>query len=38
MMDDMDAPKTEPSSRPVVTLSYAQTLDGRLARIIHEGS
>ncbi len=30
-MDDMDAPKTNPSPRPVVTLSYAQTLDGRLA-------
>jgi riboflavin biosynthesis pyrimidine reductase len=31
MMGEMDTPKTEPSSRPVVTLSYAQTLDGRLA-------
>jgi diaminohydroxyphosphoribosylaminopyrimidine deaminase/5-amino-6-(5-phosphoribosylamino)uracil reductase len=31
MIDNVDAPKTEASSRPVVTLSYAQTLDGRLA-------
>ncbi len=30
-MDDVDATKTDPSPRPVVTLSYAQTLDGRLA-------
>jgi riboflavin-specific deaminase-like protein len=30
-MDDVDATKTIPINRPVVTLSYAQTLDGRLA-------
>jgi diaminohydroxyphosphoribosylaminopyrimidine deaminase / 5-amino-6-(5-phosphoribosylamino)uracil reductase len=31
MMDDVDTTKTIPIPRPVVTLSYAQTLDGRLA-------
>lgn len=31
MMHDVDATKTIPIPRPVVTLSYAQTLDGRLA-------
>ena len=31
MMDDVDATKTILIPRPVVTLSYAQTLDGRLA-------
>jgi diaminohydroxyphosphoribosylaminopyrimidine deaminase/5-amino-6-(5-phosphoribosylamino)uracil reductase len=30
-MDEVRATKTNPSPRPVVTLSYAQTLDGRLA-------
>src|SRR3712207_6739782 len=30
-MDDVDTTKKIPISRPVVTLSYAQTLDGRLA-------
>ncbi len=30
-MDDVDATKKIPIPRPVVTLSYAQTLDGRLA-------
>jgi diaminohydroxyphosphoribosylaminopyrimidine deaminase / 5-amino-6-(5-phosphoribosylamino)uracil reductase len=31
MMDYVDTTKTIPIPRPVVTLSYAQTLDGRLA-------
>ncbi len=31
MMDEVNATKTIPIPRPVVTLSYAQTLDGRLA-------
>jgi diaminohydroxyphosphoribosylaminopyrimidine deaminase/5-amino-6-(5-phosphoribosylamino)uracil reductase len=31
MMDDADTTKTIPIPRPVVTLSYAQTFDGRLA-------
>jgi riboflavin-specific deaminase-like protein len=31
MMDDVDTTKKIPIPRPVVTLSYAQTLDGRLA-------
>jgi diaminohydroxyphosphoribosylaminopyrimidine deaminase / 5-amino-6-(5-phosphoribosylamino)uracil reductase len=31
MMDDVDTTKKIPVPRPVVTLSYAQTLDGRLA-------
>ena len=31
IMDDAGAKKTIPVSRPVITLSYAQTLDGRLA-------
>jgi diaminohydroxyphosphoribosylaminopyrimidine deaminase / 5-amino-6-(5-phosphoribosylamino)uracil reductase len=31
MLDDMNTTKRIPISRPVVTLSYAQTLDGRLA-------
>jgi diaminohydroxyphosphoribosylaminopyrimidine deaminase/5-amino-6-(5-phosphoribosylamino)uracil reductase len=31
MVDDMDATKQRPITRPAVTLSYAQTLDGRLA-------
>jgi diaminohydroxyphosphoribosylaminopyrimidine deaminase / 5-amino-6-(5-phosphoribosylamino)uracil reductase len=31
MVDGMDTTKRIPVSRPVVTLSYAQTLDGRLA-------
>src|ERR671921_535484 len=31
MMDDVDTTKNIPVPRPVVTLSYAQTLDGRLA-------
>jgi diaminohydroxyphosphoribosylaminopyrimidine deaminase/5-amino-6-(5-phosphoribosylamino)uracil reductase len=31
VMDDVDATKTDPSPRPIVTLGYAQTLDGRLA-------
>ncbi len=31
VMGDVDATKTDPSPRPVVTLGYAQTLDGRLA-------
>jgi diaminohydroxyphosphoribosylaminopyrimidine deaminase/5-amino-6-(5-phosphoribosylamino)uracil reductase len=30
-MDDVDTTKTIPIPRPIVTLSYAQTLDGRLA-------
>ena len=30
-MDDVDTTKDIPVPRPVVTLSYAQTLDGRLA-------
>ena len=30
-MDDVDTTKKIPNPRPVVTLSYAQTLDGRLA-------
>ena len=30
-MDDIDTTKQSPITRPVVTLSYAQTLDGRLA-------
>ena len=30
-MDDVDTTKKIPVPRPVVTLSYAQTLDGRLA-------
>jgi len=29
--DDVDITKQSPVTRPVVTLSYAQTLDGRLA-------
>src|ERR671920_2048121 len=31
MMDDVDTTKKIPVPRPVVTLSYAQTLDGRIA-------
>jgi diaminohydroxyphosphoribosylaminopyrimidine deaminase / 5-amino-6-(5-phosphoribosylamino)uracil reductase len=31
VIDQVDAAKRDVSSRPVVTLSYAQTLDGRLA-------
>jgi riboflavin-specific deaminase-like protein len=31
MVDDVDTTKQSPISRPGVTLSYAQTLDGRLA-------
>ena len=31
MMDHVDTTKNIPNPRPVVTLSYAQTLDGRLA-------
>jgi 5-amino-6-(5-phosphoribosylamino)uracil reductase/diaminohydroxyphosphoribosylaminopyrimidine deaminase/5-amino-6-(5-phosphoribosylamino)uracil reductase len=31
MIDDLDATRTIPIVRPVVTVSYAQTLDGRLA-------
>jgi 5-amino-6-(5-phosphoribosylamino)uracil reductase/diaminohydroxyphosphoribosylaminopyrimidine deaminase/5-amino-6-(5-phosphoribosylamino)uracil reductase len=31
MVDDVDTTKQSPITRPVVTLSYAQTLDGRLA-------
>ena len=31
MVDDVDITKQSPITRPVVTLSYAQTLDGRLA-------
>ncbi len=31
MVDDLDTTKQSPITRPVVTLSYAQTLDGRLA-------
>src|SRR5215203_2562458 len=31
MMDDIDTTKKIPIPRPVVSLSYAQTLDGRLA-------
>jgi riboflavin-specific deaminase-like protein len=31
MVDDLDITKQSPITRPVVTLSYAQTLDGRLA-------
>jgi diaminohydroxyphosphoribosylaminopyrimidine deaminase / 5-amino-6-(5-phosphoribosylamino)uracil reductase len=31
MVDDVDTTKKIPIARPVVTLSYAQTLDGRLA-------
>jgi len=31
MVDSVNAAKRDASSRPVVTLSYAQTLDGRLA-------
>jgi diaminohydroxyphosphoribosylaminopyrimidine deaminase / 5-amino-6-(5-phosphoribosylamino)uracil reductase len=31
MVDDMDTTKQSPISRPVVILSYAQTLNGRLA-------
>jgi riboflavin-specific deaminase-like protein len=31
MADDVDTTKNIPVSRPIVTLSYAQTLDGRLA-------
>src|ERR687898_1256976 len=30
-MDDVDTTKKIPVPRPVVTLSYAQTLDGRIA-------
>jgi hypothetical protein len=33
MMDDVDTTKKIPVPRPVVTLSYAQTLDGRLVRL-----
>src|ERR687893_1698596 len=31
MMHDVDGTEIDPAFRPVVTLSYAQTLDGRLA-------
>jgi diaminohydroxyphosphoribosylaminopyrimidine deaminase/5-amino-6-(5-phosphoribosylamino)uracil reductase len=31
MIDDVDAAKMDVSSLPLVTLGYAQTLDGRLA-------
>jgi riboflavin-specific deaminase-like protein len=31
MVDDVDTTKQSPITRPVITLSYAQTLDGRLA-------
>jgi diaminohydroxyphosphoribosylaminopyrimidine deaminase / 5-amino-6-(5-phosphoribosylamino)uracil reductase len=31
MVDDVDITKQSPITRPVVTLSYAQTIDGRLA-------
>jgi hypothetical protein len=31
IVDDVDTTKQSPITRPVITLSYAQTFDGRLA-------